>query len=655
MKKYLGNAAVKGVIASAMTALLVVTAPVNVTAADAAAVIEFTDITDAAQENILDKDTVENKIEEALKDTDLTKEQKDLLKDLGGDISQVDTTQDSYDVVDDVKDIIHNDVTNAVTNEKNDAAAAADAAKEISNAAGNAASQVKQGETVTDTLLKDDQDIVKEVKGNTVISTDEDGNETKLVNGVTEEGKIILNVEDSEGNRMNLPDYTADKAAAAKEAADTVSSTVGNLNQIIGSDTSVSEARDTIDKAITDATTARDDAKTAYDAASSVLTEEMKQYNAYAKFYGLDASKYSRANDNTIPEFTEEEYLAFIQSQGLTMNNEQTKAALDAANQQATKDALAKQAEEIKAAQTLVDSCKAEIEEANGAVDQIVEAEKNLVQSFQNMLDQTTEQLKYAPDWQKPFLENLQKIARATLDTYTKKEMGQEVHPTGNDPDASNPDTYKNRFDYTVYQARDLSDNLDKMVDQAAQDLNDSARRYNEAKVKYDEILAQYESLVNNHISGNLESIESKLGNARNALIQAGTDLASAQEALDSATALKNQFEHDIAAGSNDAPDSESPDSNAPSSGSASKSTTTSNAALSTVVIEDAAAPLADSISVDPASVSADLVTLNDEAAALSDSVPRTGDTANAALPFGFTAFAAFAGAFISRRKRNDH
>ena len=40
MKKYLGNAAVKGVIASAMTALLVVTAPVNVTAADAAAVHE---------------------------------------------------------------------------------------------------------------------------------------------------------------------------------------------------------------------------------------------------------------------------------------------------------------------------------------------------------------------------------------------------------------------------------------------------------------------------------------------------------------------------------------------------------------------------------------------------------------------------------------
>ena len=81
MKKYLGNAAVKGVIASAMTALLVVTAPVNVTAADAAAVIEFTDITDAAQENILDKDTVENKIEEALKDTDLIKKWEEKLQD----------------------------------------------------------------------------------------------------------------------------------------------------------------------------------------------------------------------------------------------------------------------------------------------------------------------------------------------------------------------------------------------------------------------------------------------------------------------------------------------------------------------------------------------------------------------------------------------
>ena len=55
-----------------------------------------------------------------------------------------------------------------------------------------------------------DRDIVKEVKGNTVISTDENGNETKLVNSITEEGKIILNVEDSDGNKVGLTDYTAD-------------------------------------------------------------------------------------------------------------------------------------------------------------------------------------------------------------------------------------------------------------------------------------------------------------------------------------------------------------------------------------------------------------------------------------------------------------
>lgn len=406
MKKYLGNAAVKGVIASAMTALLVVTAPVNVTAADAAAVIEFTDITDAAQENILDKDTVENKIEEALKDTDLTKEQKDLLKDLGGDISQVDTTQDSYDVVDDVKDIIHNDVTNAVTNEKNDAAAAADAAEEISDTAGNAASQVKQGETVTDTLLKDDQDIVKEVKGNTVISTDENGNETKLVNGITEEGKIILNVEDSDGNRMNLPDYT-------------------------------------------------------------------------------------------------------------------------------------------------------------------------------------------------------------------------------------------------IYQAKDLSKNLDDMVDQASKEVTDSAKRYDEAKAKYEEILKQYEALVNNNITSNLDALELKLANAKNELAEADFNLNEAQKALDTAASLKEQFENDIANSGNT---SSSDDSG--STGSDSTASAATTAAAFTVAIDDGATPLADGITD---AASSDLATLDDEATALADSVPKTGDTANAAIPFGFAAFAAFAGAFVTRMRRRNN
>ena len=69
-------------------------------------------------------------------------------------------------------------------------------------------------------------------------------------------------------------------------------------------------------------------------------------------------------------------------------------------------------------------------------------------------------------------------------------------------------------------------------------------------------------------------------------------------------------------------------------------------------MIEDGATALADGIA-DPAFSSDDLVTLDDEATALADSVPKTGDTANAAIPFGFAAFAAFAGAFISRMKRN--
>ena len=76
----------------------------------------------------------------------------------------------------------------------------------------------------------------------------------------------------------------------------------------------------------------------------------------------------------------------------------------------------------------------------------------------------------------------MQEIAQVTLDTYNKVDMGQEVHPTENDPDATNPDTFKNRFDYTIYQAKDLSKNLDDMVDQASKEVTDSAKRYDEAK-----------------------------------------------------------------------------------------------------------------------------------------------------------------------------
>ena len=304
MKKFLGNGMIKKVIVTAMSAMLVLTTPaIPVTAAAETAVVDFNDI---ANGNGIDKDSIRDQIDDALKDTDLSEEQKDLLKDLGGDLSQLDTTKDSYDVVDDAKDIINNDVTKAVDKETSDAAnAAAGAEKIASDASGkynDAASQVKNGENSTETLLKNDQNIVKDVEGNTILSTDEDGNETKLVNTIDENGKIILNVEDTDGNKVGLTDYTAEKANVAKDAAKTVGDVVNDLPNI----SNVNEARNTINSAIDKATTARDEAKTAYDAANSVLTDEMKRYNAYAKFYGLSKDQYSSMDDNNTPEFTEE-------------------------------------------------------------------------------------------------------------------------------------------------------------------------------------------------------------------------------------------------------------------------------------------------------------------------------------------------------------
>lgn len=637
MKKYLGNGMVKKVIVTAMSAMLVLSTPtIPVTAAAETAVVDFNDI---ANGNGIDKDSIRDQIDDALKDTDLTEEQKDLLKDLGGDLSQLDTTKDSYDVVDDAKDIIDKDVTKAVDKETSDAAnAAAGAEKIASDASGkynDAASQVKNGEDSTETLLKNDQNIVKDVEGNTILSTDEDGNETKLVNTIDENGKIILNVEDTDGNKVGLTDYTAEKANVAKDAAKTVGDVVNDLPNI----SNVNEARNTINSAIDKATTARDEAKTAYDAANSVLTDEMKRYNAYAKFYGLSKDQYSSMDDNNTPEFTEEEYNAFLAAEGLTMTKEDIANGYDAISDSAIKDALADQAAEIEAAKTLVDSCSAEIDEANGAIDQIVNAEQALVSSIQGVIDQATEQLKTATGFRKTLLEATIKGAQATLDTYNKVDMGQDVHPTKDDPNGTNPDTFKNRFDYTIIQAKDLSSSLENMVDQATENVNDSQARYEAAWNEYQNILNQYNSLTNNKISGNLDAIELKLKNAKSDLDIAGINLAEAEDTLKTATDLKDKFEKSVANSGNN---SGSNDSDSGSSGSTSSTS-------ATVTITDGATPLADGITD---GTGADATTINDEATALLDSVPKTGDTSAFAMPFALVAFAAFAGAFITRMKR---
>ena len=640
MKKFLGNGMIKKVIVTAMSAMLVLTTPaIPVTAAAETAVVDFNDI---ANGNGIDKDSIREQIDDALKDTDLSEEQKDLLKDLGGDLSQLDTTKDSYDVVDDAKDIINNDVTKAVDKETSDAAnAAAGAEKIASDASGkynDAASQVKNGENSTETLLKNDQNIVKDVEGNTILSTDEDGNETKLVNTIDENGKIILNVEDTDGNKVGLTDYTAEKANVAKDAAKTVGDVVNDLPNI----SNVNEARNTINSAIDKATTARDEAKTAYDAANSVLTDEMKRYNAYAKFYGLSKDQYSSMDDNNTPEFTEEEYNAFLAAEGLTMTKEDITNGYDAISDSSIKDALADQAAEIEAAKTLVDSCSAEIDEANGAIDQIVNAEQALVSRIQGVIDQATEQLKTATGFRKTLLEATIKGAQATLDTYNKVDMGQDVHPTKDDPNGTNPDTFKNRFDYTISQAKDLSSSLENMVDQATENVNDSQARYEAAWNEYQKILNQYNSLSNNKISGNLDAIELKLKNAKSDLDTAGINLAEAEDALKTATDLKDQFERSVANSGN----------NSGSNGSGSGSSDSTSGSAATVTITDSTTPLADGITD---GTGADTTTINDEATALLDSVPKTGDSSASAMPFALGAFAAFAGAFITRMKRKGN
>lgn len=640
MKKFLGNGMVKKVIVTAMSAMLVLSTPaIPVTAAAETAVVDFNDI---ANGNGIDKDSIRDQIDDALKDTDLTEEQKDLLKDLGGDLSQLDTTKDSYDVVDDAKDIINNDVTKAVDKETSDAAnAAAGAEKIASDASGkynDAASQVKNGEDSTETLLKNDQNIVKDVEGNTILSTDEDGNETKLVNTIDENGKIILNVEDTDGNKVGLTDYTAEKANVAKDAAKTVGDVVNDLPNI----SNVTEARNTINSAIDKATTARDEAKTAYDAANSVLTDEMKRYNAYAKFYGLSKDQYSSMDHNNTPEFTDDEYNAFLAAEGLTMTKEDIANGYNAISDSSIKDALVDQAAEIEAAKTLVDSCSAEIDEANGAIDQIVNAEQALVSSIQGVIDQATEQLKTATGFRKTLLEATIKGAQATLDTYNKVDMGQDVHPTKDDPNGTNPDTFKNRFDYTISQAKDLSSSLENMVDQATENVNDSQARYEAAWNEYQKILNQYNSLSNNKISGNLDAIELKLKNAKSDLDIAGINLAEAEDALKTATDLRDKFEESVANSGNNSGSNDS--------GSSSSGSTSSTSA--TVTITDGATPLADGITD---GTGADATTINDEATALLDSVPKTGDTSASAMPFALGAFAAFASAFITRMKRKEN
>ena len=144
------------------------------------------------------------------------------------------------------------------------------------------------------------------------------------------------------------------------------------------------------------------------------------------------------------------------------------------------------------------------------------------------------------------------------------------------------------------------------------------------------------------HGSGNLDAIELKLKNAKSDLDTAGINLAEAEDALKTATDLRDKFEESVANSGNNSGSNDS--------GSSSSGSTSSTSA--TVTITDGATPLADGITD---GTGADATTINDEATALLDSVPKTGDTSASAMPFALGAFAAFAGAFITRMKRKEN
>lgn len=624
MKRNLGNGIVKKSIVVAMSVMLLSTSPVMNAV--------------AAEENQITTDNTQTEDPYA----DLTAEEKELVTDIHDQLLEVGekmdnsdpAVYDTYDAIDDAHEVIESNVNEAIGTEAtgvtdSEVTEAVDAAREVEDAAEDAKeleANVKEYGEATDELLNNDEEIVESVEGNT----------DDIVETITKAGDILLNVEDENGEQtqVEVEEYTQKQADIATDAAKTATDSLNNI--LNNSNADIAEERAKIDQAIVDAEAAKSEAETAYNAAQSVLLDQIKRYNAYAAQYGLDLYEYIDENGEvSTPAYTADE-LAGLSD--LTMNSTEIESEL----QDVKENDLSAQKAEIEAATRLVESCGAALNEAEGAIEQIKAAEAGMISGLEGMISQSEEALKTATGINKDIIQAIKETAEALLEEYSKPL--DQTHPEGKE------DSWEARVDYAIGSASDLATDVENMVQNAKDELygteekEGAVTRYQNAMVEYNRIKAEYDNYLANKdtISANFTAIEKKLEAAEKAVNAAHENLVVAVEAVNSANEVKAEFEK-VVANMNNSSSSDNTDNSNATSG----SSNTNTAAPSIVTVEEVAVPLTAIPEVE-----VPLTAIIDEPSPLSDTVPKTGDASAAAGAVGTSGLVTMLGALFMSLKR---
>lgn len=614
MKKNLGNKIVKKSIIVAMSVMLISASPaMRITAAENTTITTIDDTAAQADDTTADITDAED---------ELVKKLDQGLQEIGKNFEQPISEYSPYDGVDDAHELVHDEVDNAIKNEVSDANKAASDAEDAAKAAEELDTNIKEYEDVTDELLRKDQEIVSSVEGNT----------DNIVETIKENGNIMINVEDENGDKtqVKVEDYTKEKADIATSAAQDAQD---SLNNVLNSGANIEEERTKVNEALATATAAKDEAETAYNAAQSVLIDEIKRYNAYAEKYGLALYEYTNEKgEKSTPVYTEDE-LAGLSD--LTMDKNDIKNGLD----ELSKNDLSEQLKEIKDAEKMVADCGTGVEIANEAITNIKSMENNLVNGLQNMMAGAEEAMKTATGVQKDIYQAMYETAKAILDEYTKPL---------DEIDRANA-SYKDSFDYAMDSSSKLADEVQEMVDNANDELygtdtNEGAvTRYYNALEKYNAIKAEYDNYLANKdtINKNFTALEEKLKNAEASLDDAYTNLVIAIDAVNTAQKIKDEFDN---MSNNNGGGSDS------GSNSGSSDITTTSATPAVLTIDDVLTPLTNTIADEPAPLTDAIM---DEQVPLIDSVPKTGDAAAAAGAVGATGVITMLGAlFLNLKKR---
>lgn len=604
MKKNVGNRIVKKSIIVAMSFMLIATSPVvNVLAAED---IQTTQETGSNAE------------------FEFTEEEISFAEELGKDLE---ATADKYntsgysekDVIDEACTVVEdkvNDKIDTKLSEVNEVVDKAEAAAEdLSKDAENLSSNINGYKDVTDELLNADQKIVDSVEGNT----------NDIVDTITKDGDVLLNVEDQKGEQVKLQDYTQEKADAATSAAEEAQDILDNIT----ASSNVAEERAKINEAIAKAETAKDEAETAYNAAKSVLLDEIKRYNAYAAKYGYELYEY----EGTTPAYTEEE-LADLAD--LSMSQTDIENGLNDLNNAAWNI----NTDKIENAEHMLKACEIAVDKADTAIKRFEDAEIRLLENLKNMMAQAEDAMNNATGEQKDVYKDMYESVKAVYDLYTKG-------------DGTTQDTYQEIFHYADKKANTLVDSVDQAVENAKNELygeNGAINRYNAALAEYNKIKAEYDKYAADKtiVDANFADFKKKLANAEAAVNAAKEDVIVAIDAVNTANSIKKQFEDTVAKSENGTSGGSDSSSNSSSSNGTTASQTAATPELLT--LEDVITPLADGITDGAAG---ETTAIADEATPLTDAVPKTGDASAAAGAVGAAGLAAMAGAlFLNLKKR---